>query len=181
MRSKLRIATSYVGLSLCIATVYLCAESHSTRLTVGRFNHEFDHWQVESFDGRLTLLVWTCQHDVPNPAKVHWVLSSMAGDTYRDMIASMPGALLELESSTHAPSFSFDRQRTTAARRYGAVEKLSVAAPHWFIVLIFGAFALFVRPKPRFRFSLRDAIAVITMVAVVVSALGAFIEYAKTR
>lgn len=53
----------------------------------------------------------------------------------------------------------------------------SVTAPHWFLVVVTGMLAVLSKPKPRFKFSLRDILIVVTLVAVVLGALEAASKY----
>ena len=53
--------------------------------------------------------------------------------------------------------------------------------PHWFLVIVSGCLAVVLKPKPRLRFSLRDLLVAMTMVAVVVAALAALPKTWLTR
>jgi hypothetical protein len=60
--------------------------------------------------------------------------------------------------------------------RYGfrrfATDGYSLDCPHWCLIVAFGAFAVAVKPKPRLRFTIRDLLVAMTLVAVVVAALA---------
>jgi hypothetical protein len=57
-----------------------------------------------------------------------------------------------------------------ANERYG----YTVAAPHWFLVLLLGTFAVLFKPTPRLKFSLQDLL-VLTTVTGVMTGLGVWI------
>jgi hypothetical protein len=102
----------------------------------------------------------------------------------REPLSPMPGSPLGLTGArtdenshailTAAQGMIFEDRTLVLGFGYWqtAVESYMLTVPHWFLVAVSGALAVALKPKPRWRFSVRDLLFATTMIAVIVAALA---------
>jgi hypothetical protein len=84
----------------------------------------------------------------------------------------------ELRVSSHIDRFLWNAEERSIlgfgmSRTTPDIDASRLTVPHWFLVIVSGALAVLLKPKPRLQFSVRDLLVVMAMVAVAVAALAA--------
>ena len=100
----------------------------------------------------------------------YWGVSSWNGSVlFRTSTTNLKAYQPIWLSMTSAEKWERQARSAWGKNRHGDLER---SAPHWFLVIVTGALAVALKPKPCLRFTIRDLLVAMTMVAVVVATLA---------
>jgi hypothetical protein len=166
-----RIAASYVCLTACIAFAALGVRSYSWNDTL--YNNDSDDYaHVRSWLGRIEFRYIPHILALPKTTLRKIKLSCWPADEFQRMLQASNKAgsgqpIVESEFLGFGWGTAFPSDETRAV------------APHWFFALVAAALALALKPKPRLRLSLRELLAIITIAAVVLTAVCSLQRWTK--
>lgn len=167
-RSIGRIAASLICLAACVGFAALWARSYYFHdALTGPFTNS-KILCLTSWHGRLSFLTLLNNPPVPPEFGTH------RPPPIDDYILQVSPADKWLAAVRDDDSISQLPQVGITFMRRGQWE---ACAPHWFLLLLAGALAIALKPKPRMRFSLRETLAILTVAAVVIGTSATFARW----
>jgi hypothetical protein len=152
----IRGVVSIACLLACVGFAALWVRSYSWHDTIFKLDPG-RYWEVASWQGKLAVDISTTRGVRASEIR----LFCMPADEWREMFRRITiGATALPEPDIMGFGWQTSRYDVRAS------------APHWFAVVVAGALAVALKPKPRLRFTIRDLLVAMTMIAVVVAALA---------
>jgi hypothetical protein len=153
----IRGVVSIACLLACVGFAALWVRSYYSHDTLCRWSGSDWHVGAWSLDGQITHTALRRAFNGGMPV-APWTWTRRPTAVQRLLAGGQPSEVPTLLG------FGYSRLRN---RGYTFI------VPHWFLVAMTGTLAVAVKPTPRLRFSVRDLLVAMTMVAVVVAALAA--------
>jgi len=141
---------------MCIVFVALWVESYDTRCVMQGRLTATKALTMKSFQGGIAFYGKNDSGRGYRDTGLKWICLITPAEPY----------LEQFRSVNLTPSYHRFRVRSSPGL-------FGVTAPHWFLVVVTGMLAVLSKPKPRLKFSLRELLTVLTLVAVVLGAVEA--------
>jgi len=166
MRRKMRIASSYLCLTLFIASAILWVYSYRVSTKAVLNNNSDGSWYMSSWEGRMTLI--RTKYRSPNPSQTRLFITPAAEFRAQKSFAvkNSRGPLLNPASALDFASFEGVWADGIFKRMWGT------HYPHWLSCILLACLASVLRPSPRFRFKLIEVFALVTIAAAVVGSIS---------
>jgi hypothetical protein len=156
----LRTVAACLCLEICLFFSILWAASYSTGIQINGklpWQRWFTMWSAE---GGLYLGCSATLEDQPKP---EWVLNQNPYSTWEK---------LRRFTQQHRTTSSF-----MGYSLWHHPDRFGMTCPHWLPVLMTGAIAVLLRPKPRLNFGTRDMLLLTSVVAMTLGVVSAWIRY----
>jgi hypothetical protein len=174
MSLRLRIATSYIFLTLSLATAAIWGHSYYAKLRIANTDQPYS-FAIESWKGRLDITERNL--DVGSECEPKWHFSVVETEWLnerREMAAGW-GPLREPKP------FTFNVRKDFQTTRNGRVfYSREITLPLWSIMLATTALAVVLRPSPRRKFKLVEVFICIAIAAVVLTGLDWLMRLVET-